>query len=143
MYIFLNKGLGMSTGKAAAQAAHAAVEAYRLTEQNIITGNRTASAVHEAWYEGGHYKKIVLEARDRHQLRDIEHYLNERRFLTKLIIDEGRTEIAAFTPTALGVEIVNKDNAHVAKTFSGFRLYQDEEPQRPKWTKRWWNCLGR
>lgn len=137
LYIFLNKGLGMSTGKSAAQAAHAAVEAYKLTMGAVNSGNQTAQDVERAWYEGGHYKKIVLEARDRHQLRDIERYLNDRRFRTALIIDEGHTEIAAFSPTALGVELVDKDNSHVAATFGEFKLYRDEQPQEPQRSWLW------
>lgn len=130
LYIFLNKGLGMSTGKSAAQAAHAAVEAYRLTPED--------SNLLRLWYKGGHYKKIVFEARDRHHLRDIERYINDRGFKTSLIIDEGHTEIAAFSPTALGVEIVNKDEPHTAATFGEFKLYRDPKPEQPQRPSRSW-----
>lgn len=118
MYLFLRQDLGMSTGKAAAQVAHAAVEAYRITPFEMI----------EEWLKGGHYTKIVLTARDGDHVRDIQIYLRERGFSTRLIIDEGRTEIASHTPTALGVEVVDKDDEHTAATFSSFKTYRDPEP---------------
>lgn len=134
MYIVLNKGIGMSTGKAAAQASHAAVEAYRLSLVTPPDIPETKNYKYESnlarlWYKGGHYKKIVLEARDRCHLRDTERYLNDRGFKTALIIDEGHTEVPAITPTALGVEIVDKDDPHTAATFGEFNLYNDPEPQ--------------
>lgn len=120
MYIFLNQGLGMSTGKAAAQASHAAVEAYRITEYDML----------EHWYVGGHYTKLIMAADDESHLRTIQHYIEERGFATKLIIDEGRTEIRAFTATALGVQVVDKDDPHTAATFESFRLYRDPKPPK-------------
>lgn len=126
MYIFVNRGLGMSSGKIAAQAAHAAVEAYRaseaLEEFELI----------DAWVSGGHYTKIVLGADDSTQLLTIDRYLTDRGFDTSLIIDEGRTEIEPMSPTALGVEIVDKDDPHVSDTFSHFKLYKDAEPSDPE-----------
>ncbi len=122
MYIVLNKGLNMSTGKAAAQASHAAVEAYLASPDDNLR---------RVWHRGGHYTKIVLEAKDAEELKTVQHYLRDRGFDSCLIIDEGRTEIDPFTPTALGVCIVDKDNAHVAATFGTFRLYKDPEPQAP------------
>jgi PTH2 family peptidyl-tRNA hydrolase len=130
MYLFLNKGLGMSTGKAAAQVAHAAVEAFRLSESNLL----------QDWYTGGHYTKLVMEARDTEHLFVIKHYLEERGFKVALIIDEGRTEIEPHTPTALGVEVVDKNDPHTAATFESFRTYREdkpeEKPKKPKWPKR-------
>jgi peptidyl-tRNA hydrolase len=115
MYIFVNKGLGMSTGKAAAQASHAAVEAYRLSKPALV----------EHWYKGNHYTKLVMEAQDAEQMRVIERYINDRGFKTSLIIDEGLTEIEPHSITALGVEVVDKDDPHTLETFSTFKLYED------------------
>lgn len=126
MYIFLNRDLGMSTGKAAAQVAHAAVEAYKISNEDFV----------DHWYVGGHYKKLVMNAMDAAHLQVIERYLNDRGFKTALIIDEGLTEIRPFSPTALGVEIVDKDDEHTAATFESFRIYKDQ-PQKSK-RKRWW-----
>ena len=119
MYIVLNQGLGMSTGKAAAQAAHAAVEAYIASPDNNLK---------RVWHRGGHYTKIVLAAKDGEELKTMQHYLFVRDFESELIIDEGRTEIDPFTPTALGCHIVDKDDAHVRATFSTFQLYRDPKP---------------
>lgn len=120
MYIFINKGLGMSTGKTAAQAGHAAVEAFSISQSHLIG----------EWRLGLHYAKYIMECRDREHLLDTERYLKERGFKTALIIDEGHTEIDPIVPTALGVEIVDKDDPHTAATFSSFKLYRDPKPER-------------
>ena len=122
MYIFLNRGLGMSVGKACAQVAHAAVEAFQISDQKMI----------DKWYHGGHYTKIILGAEDEMQLANIEKYLTERGFKTVQIIDEGRTEIRPFSRTALGVAIVDKDNAHTAESFSEFKTYKPLPEPKPK-----------
>lgn len=130
MYIFLNAGAGMSTGKAAAQAAHAAVEAYRLScppapDRPESQGYFVQSTIVNRWYQGGHYKKIVLRADDELHLHTIERYLEDRGFRTALIVDEGMTEVRPHTATALGVEVVDKDDGHTAATFSTFDLFRD------------------
>lgn len=129
MYLFLNKGLGMSTGKSAAQAGHAAVEAYRIScrrEGGVLTETRLVNR----WYMGGHYMKLVMQCRDADHLRDTERYLADRGFQSVLILDEGHTEVDPITPTALGVEIVDKDQPHVSKTFGTFDLYRDPPPPK-------------
>lgn len=125
MYIFANRGLGMSPGKLAAQVAHAAVEAFRISDKDLV----------DAWYVGKHHTKLVMEARDTEHLLSIERYLNERGFQTTLIIDEGRTEIPPHTPTALGIEIVDKTDPDVQASFGDFISYKerpkaDPEPSR-------------
>lgn len=120
MYLFVNDGLGMSQGKLAAQTAHAAVEAYRLSEW-VANENGQMARLLAHWYHGGHYKKVVLEARDSLHLITIQQYLQDRGFRVALVIDEGRTEIEPLTPTALGVAVVDKDDPHVAATFETFR----------------------
>jgi peptidyl-tRNA hydrolase len=133
MYIFINKGLGMSPGKIAAQAGHAAVEATLLSHPALVEdghfhGNDKIEALWRAWREGLHYVKYVMEARDAEHLLLIERYLNDRRFTaTQLIIDEGRTEIAPNSATALGVALVDKDDPHTSETFSSFKLYKDQQ----------------
>lgn len=114
MYIFANRGLGMSPGKLAAQVAHGAVEAYLRSDPDLIT----------EWRVGGHYTKLVMMAEDELHLRTIMDYLEERGFCTAPIIDEGRTEIRAHSLTALGVAIVDKDDPHVAATFGSFKVFK-------------------
>jgi len=106
----------MSPGKLAAQVAHAAVEAARISDSKMI----------DAWNSGGHYTKIILLAEDEAQITNIDTYLRERGFRTAPIIDEGRTEIKPFSKTALGVEVVDKAIDHVADTFSSFRTYKED-----------------
>lgn len=115
MYIFVNKGLGMSSGKMAAQTAHAAVQAYKLSDDKLIG----------EWELGLHYTKLVMQARDEQHLRTIHAYLAERGFLAAKIIDEGMTEIDPHVMTALGVAIVDKEDPHTEATFSTFELYRD------------------
>lgn len=132
MYIFVNKGLGMTPGKCMSQSSHAAVEAFRISQPRLI----------EAWDLGKHYAKYVMVAEDELHLHTIKHYIEERGFKTVLIIDEGHTEIRPHTVTALGVEIVDKDDPHTAATFSDFKTYR-ETPARPKPDKlkkrRWYH----
>lgn len=149
MYIFVNSQLAMSRGKLAAQAAHAAVEAYEVSSHDMKA----------YWRHGGHYTKLVMDGGDAMGLFTIDRYLTDRQFCTKLIIDEGHTEITPFQATALGVQIVNKDDAHVAATFGEFKLLKDKpsvvysEPpffhnevvqrKTPSQWRRFANSLGR
>ena len=119
----------MSPGKIAAQASHAAVEAYIVTCQNW-KGSALAPNLLDEWRIGGHYTKLVMLAEDTEHLLNINHYIEERGFRTKLIIDEGRTEIKPFSATALGVEVVDRDDPHTAATFGDFKTYR--EPKLPK-----------
>jgi len=116
MYIFINKGLGMSTGKVAAQASHAAVEAFRVSKIDKVA----------EWYKGGHYAKLIMQARDEQHLRTISEYIENRGFKVKHIVDEGLTEIKPHQLTAVGVELVDKEDPHTLETFSTFELYRDK-----------------
>jgi PTH2 family peptidyl-tRNA hydrolase len=119
MYIIANRGLRMSPGKLAAQVAHAAVEAYLISDEKMVS----------RWYRGGHHTKIVLGVDDEMAMANVEQYLKERGFKVKQIIDEGRTEIKPFSRTAIGVEIVNKTDPHVEDTFSSFKTYKPLPPE--------------
>ena len=114
VYVFLNKSLHMSTGKAAAQATHAAMQVSRVVENFSAFWNDVALRT-----------VIVLEARDENHMRAIQDYLFERGFDTHRIIDEGVNEIDPHTITALATEILEKDDEDVVKTFSSFSLYRD------------------
>jgi len=121
MYIFVNKSLGMSPGKMAAQVAHAAVKA----------SDGSTTPLRNAWNEYGFYTKLVMEARDANHLETIQKYLKERSITSWLIIDEGRTEIKKHTPTALGIEIIDKDS--LGEIFKSFDLYKPELTITVKW----------
>lgn len=115
----------MSPGKLAAQAAHAAVLAYEATPDNNTK---------RVWWRGGHYTKIVLMADD---LAVAQAYIEDRGFKCERVIDEGRTEFdGKMTPTFLGVQIVDKDDAHVKATFGEFKLYR--EPATAETSRRFW-----
>lgn len=121
-YIILDHTLSMPTGKAAAQAAHASLEGFRLTTDPAIPENRPWDVpIVKEWYKGGHYTKIVLQAEN---LPLVERYLNDRGIPTALIIDEGRTVFdGKLTPTAIGCPVLDKDDFHVVNTFSAFELF--------------------
>jgi PTH2 family peptidyl-tRNA hydrolase len=123
MYIFVNKSLGMSPGKMAAQVAHAAVKA----------SDGSCGSMRDAWNEYGFYTKLVMQARNAEHLKNIQRYLQERSIVSWLIIDEGRTEIEKHTPTALGVEIIDKDAK--GEIFKSFDLYKPELTVTVKWNE--------
>lgn len=121
MYIFINKELGMSPGKMAAQAAHAACCAQRVSDDKLV----------DDWYKYGFYTKLVMEARDAQHLAEIEKYLSERGIKSVPIIDEGYTEIPKHSRTALGVEVVDK-KVH-GPIFQEFSLFKPELNIKIRW----------
>jgi peptidyl-tRNA hydrolase, PTH2 family len=120
-YIVANKGLGMSAGKLAAQCCHASVKGYEITIENADNGG--GEAIFE-WNKTGH-TKIVLEARDTEHLSAFREYAKSRGYDSWLVIDEGRTEVAPHSPTALGFPILDKADRDVAFTFSDLKTYRD------------------
>ena len=114
MYIIMNKGVKMSTGKMIAQGSHTSCEAVRISKPDMV----------KAWNEHGFYTKLVLEARDSEHLKTFQKYLEYRNIKSALIIDEGRTEIPKHTPTALGVEIIDKNE--FGPIFKGLNLFKDK-----------------
>ena len=115
MYIFVNKGLKMSTGKVASQVAHA----------SLLAGVNSKKSLLKSWNQGGHYPKLIMQCRDTEHMEQVQHYIQDRGFQTFRIIDEGLTEIEPFSFTAFGVVLVDKDKEHVLKTFSSFELYKE------------------
>lgn len=137
-YIFLNKGLGMSAGKCAAQAAHAEMLAMNdymgwdaEFDHNVDWINRQGK-LFDQWYGDGHYAKYIMEAADSVQMHTIERYLRDRGFYTYMVIDEGHTEGTYFVPTALAVELVDKDDERTSSIFGEFRLYKEQPISLPK-----------
>lgn len=118
MYIFLNKELNMSTGKASAQVAHAV--AMSLIELN--------STVYLAkWVASPHRTVIVLEGRSEAHMRSIKDYLSERDVPTSMIIDEGVNEIAPLSITAMATRIMDKDSEKTKMIMSSFKLYKNDD----------------
>lgn len=116
IYVFLNKSLHMSVGKASAQTAHAVAMSF----MQINDIKHVAK-----WIASPHRTVIVLEARDEAHMRNIKDYLHERVIPTSMIIDEGVNEIDPHVPTALSTRILNKDDEFVTKALSSFSLYRD------------------
>lgn len=117
----------MSSGKCAAQAAHAetlAVRGYYIHPPGDWLGYQ--ARLFDKWYGDGHYAKYVMKATDSTQMYTIERYLNDRGFKTYLVVDEGHTEGTYFVPTAMAVELVDKDDERTASIFGEFRRYKDK-----------------
>lgn len=121
-YIVANKGLGMSAGKLAAQCAHASVKGFQIS-LNEDWPEGEPDPITE-WDKTGH-TKIVLEANDTAHLQAFREFAKSRGFNSWLVIDEGRTEVAPHSPTALGFPILDKADRDVAHTFADLRTYRD------------------
>lgn len=90
--IIVNKKLGMSQGKIAAQVAHAAFNAGRKADEEIV----------KKWMEFGHCK-IVLQVETPQEIVDLKELADKCQLPTAMIIDEGMNEIPTDSITALGI----------------------------------------
>jgi PTH2 family peptidyl-tRNA hydrolase len=114
MYLFVNNSLNMSPGKMAAQVAHAAVRASRLSNELIV----------ENWLNNGECK-LVMSARNEEELKRIKEYLTNCKLINSVLIyDEGLTELNGTEITALGVEIVDRELKEVQNALGHFKLYK-------------------
>lgn len=115
IYVFVNKGLHMSTGKLSSQVGHAVMEvAARATTEEM-----------QAWVSAPHRYMVILEARSESHLRNIEKYLEERGYGGWGVVDEGANEIDPHTITAMATTILDKDDEKVQLAFSTFKTYRD------------------
>lgn len=115
IYVFVNKGLHMTTGKVAAQVTHATMRSAIMSAKERL----------DQWDISIHKTVIVLEARDEIHMRSISRYMFERGFRFHEIIDEGVNEIDPHTVTAAASDILDKDDELVIQAFSTFNLYRD------------------
>jgi PTH2 family peptidyl-tRNA hydrolase len=90
--IVLRKDLKLSMGKAAAQACHAAVEAFRMADKKTT----------EAWLKKG-AKKVVLGCENEKELKALHAKAKQMGLPHALISDAGLTEVPRGTFTALGI----------------------------------------
>ena len=97
--IVVRVDLGMSTGKLAAQAAHASLEsALKVMKHDSIFKTN----IFDSWKkEGG--KKVVLRVESESALKKLEADCIKLGLKSALIKDAGLTEIPAGTLTALGI----------------------------------------
>lgn len=112
IYIFLNKGLKMSVGKAAAQAAHAA--AMSITHDSS-----------DSWVGAAKRTILVFEAKDEHHLTRIAKYLKERHIDVNPIIDEGVNEVDPMSTTAMSTLVLDREDVVLKEIFSQFKLYKE------------------
>ena len=113
----MNASLGMSPGKLAAQAAHAAVRACEVAPHENI----------DAWNREG-CTKIVLEVRSDADLIILYKQAVADYLPVALICDEGRTEVKPGSITALGIGPA--PNEYIDRITGGLHLYgyKDKEP---------------
>jgi len=93
--ILIRVDLGMSVGKVAAQAAHAAVSAAEECR-------RIKPEWFRAWLEEGQ-KKVVLRVSGLEELESLHEQAKSLGLPTSMIEDAGLTEVPAGTITALGI----------------------------------------
>lgn len=89
--IVVREDLGMSTGKLAAQAAHAA-----------LSSMKAGKAAFEKWRDEGQ-KKIILKARDLDHLKMIADRAKRNGVKYDFIKDAGMTEVKPNTITCLSI----------------------------------------
>jgi peptidyl-tRNA hydrolase len=110
-YVIIPKIPKMSVGKIASQTAHATFMALEKQKNKKLV---------KEWKESG-MCVIVLECNSPMQLFGISKYLDEWHIANHLYIDEGLTEVAMGTPTALATEVLGEEWHWIFKTM---KLYQ-------------------
>ena len=115
VYVFINKSLGMSAGKIAAQASHAVALSF-CDEDKVYM---------DKWKNSVHRTMIILEAKDDQYMKNIEAYLAERNFKMYLQYDEGVNEVEPHSLTSMASRILDKNQPEVEDAFSTFKLYKD------------------
>ena len=90
--ILIRQDLKLPKGKAAAQVAHASVEAVLKSKAELV----------KAWRNEG-MAKIVLKVKDEKELIKYFQNAKDEGFTASLITDAGRTTIAPGTKTCVGI----------------------------------------
>lgn len=111
IYVLVNKDLGMSAGKTAAQVAHA-VSRLQVGTPKIV---------------------IVLEATES-QMINLGAYLGSLNIPHSLYIDEGVNEVPPMSLTAMAFGKTKED--FTPDYISGFKLYRGEKSLWQKLTRR-------
>jgi PTH2 family peptidyl-tRNA hydrolase len=95
MVIVIRSDLGMSKGKTAAQASHAAVNC-------ALASRKSNPEALERWMFNA-YPKIVLKVQSEKELFEIKSFADAMDITNSIITDAGRTEIAPGTVTCIGL----------------------------------------
>jgi PTH2 family peptidyl-tRNA hydrolase len=90
--IVIRKDLKMSLGKAIAQACHAAIEAYKNSNKEIV----------KKWEESGS-KKVVLKVNSLEELLKIYEEAKKNGLVVSLIRDAGKTQLEEGTITCIAI----------------------------------------
>jgi peptidyl-tRNA hydrolase, PTH2 family len=90
--LVMREDLGMSPGKLAAQASHAALKAYEIADKDCV----------DTWHRSG-MTKVVLAVYSERDLVTIYKQATAEYLPTVIIADEGRTEIAPGSLTGVGI----------------------------------------
>ncbi len=106
----MRSDLGMSPGKMAAQACHAAVSAVEVAQKDHI----------DAWKRAG-VTKVVLQIAGEQALLDLYKTAVAKYLPCALISDEGRTEITPGSITALGIGPA--PSTQIDEVTGGLKLY--------------------
>lgn len=115
--IILRADLGMSAGKAAAQASHASLMAFLQTAQKYPQKI-------EEWFKTGQ-GKIILEVSSENEIKQIYDQLSDDdkgKDICYLVRDSGLTELKGMEYTALGIGPFDRD--YIYRFTKHLRLYK-------------------
>ena len=95
MVLVTRADLTLSTGKLAAQCAHAAVDC-------ALVAKRSVSRLFERWKAGG-ARKIVVQCDTLEEMKRLYGAAQKANLVTSMIKDAGHTEIPSGTITVIGI----------------------------------------
>lgn len=113
--ILIRADLKLPKGKAAAQAAHASVEAVLRTEKSRSGAERV-----RLWRNEG-MAKIVLKVADDKELIELNERAKAEGLVTAMITDAGRTVVAPGTRTCCGIGPASE--AEIDRILGELKLY--------------------
>jgi PTH2 family peptidyl-tRNA hydrolase len=108
--ILIRADLKLPKGKAAAQVAHASVEAVHRSGKEMV----------KAWRSEG-MAKVVLKVADEQELLRLNQEAKDAGLVTALITDAGRTVVEPGTRTCLGVG--PDEESRLDRLFGKLKLY--------------------